>query len=62
MSRRRSEEPVFDRACYRCGAEEDLVEDAQIAGLFVCRSCLERVQRQNDMIARGLEEEPGTEG
>lgn len=53
--------PVFDRECYRCGADDDLVEDPRVEGLHVCRACLERVERQNEMIARGLEEEPGVE-
>ena len=61
MSGTRREDPVFDEACYRCGAEEDLVEDPRVAGLHVCRACLERVERQNEMIERGLEEEPGVE-
>lgn len=52
---------MFDRECYRCGAEDDLVEDPQVEGLHICRPCLERVERQNEMIARGLEEEPGVE-
>lgn len=49
---------VFDAECYRCGAEESLVEDPVFEGLYVCRSCLDRVEAQNEMIARGLEDEP----
>lgn len=49
---------VFDAACYRCDAEEDLVEDPVFDGLYVCRACLDRVEAQNEMIARGLEDEP----
>lgn len=49
---------VFDAECYRCGEEEEIVEDPVFEGLYVCRSCLDRVQSQNEMIARGLEDEP----
>ncbi|MBW3660740.1 MAG: hypothetical protein KY397_03800 [Gemmatimonadetes bacterium] len=49
---------VFDAACYRCGSEEDLVEDGTFEGLLICRPCLERVEAQNEMIERGLEDEP----
>lgn len=49
---------VFDAECYRCGGERELVEDATFAGLMICRPCLERVEAQNEMIARGLEDEP----
>lgn len=62
MSRPRPDDPAFDRECYRCGAERDLVEDERVPGLHVCRPCLERVQRQNEMIERGLEDEPRVEG
>lgn len=48
----------FEAACCRCGSEKDLVEDRDVAGLHVCRACLERVAAQNEMIARGLEDEP----
>lgn len=61
MSSGGRDEPLFAAECYRCGAEEDLVEDSRLVGLHVCRSCLERVERQNEMIRRGLEEEPGVE-
>lgn len=50
---------VFDAECYRCGAEEEIVEDPVFEGLFVCRRCLDRVEAQNEMIDRGLEDEPG---
>lgn len=49
---------VFDAECYRCGAEEDLVEDRTFEGLMICRRCLDRVEAQNAMIERGLEDEP----
>lgn len=49
---------VFDAECYRCGEEEEIVEDPVFEGLYVCRSCLDRVESQNEMIARGLEDEP----
>lgn len=52
---------VFDRACYRCGAEADLVADENTEGLWTCRSCLERVAAQNELIRRGIEEEPDVE-
>lgn len=56
------EASVFDESCVRCGAEVDLVEDENMPGLYVCRRCLERVERQNEAIRRGLEEEPDVEG
>lgn len=49
---------VFDAECYRCGARRELVEDPVFDGLFVCGPCLERVEAQNEMIDRGLEDEP----
>lgn len=49
---------VFDEECYRCGSEDEIVEDPVFEGLYVCRSCLDRVRSQNEMIARGLEDEP----
>lgn len=49
---------VFDAECYRCGSEEELVEDPIFEGLMICRRCLERVEAQNEMIERGLEDEP----
>lgn len=52
---------VFDESCVRCGSEDDLVEDENMPGLYVCRECLERVERQNEAIRRGLEEEPDVE-
>jgi hypothetical protein len=50
-----------DHACYRCGAEEDLVADENVEGVWICRSCLARVEAQNELIRRGLEEEPDVE-
>lgn len=47
--------------CCLCGAREALVEDANIAGLFTCRACIERVAAQNDRIREGLEDEPEAE-
>jgi hypothetical protein len=52
---------VFERACYRCGAEEELVADEHVEGFWICRPCLERVEAQNELIRRGLEEEPDVE-
>lgn len=62
MSRDGRDVPVFDEACVRCGAEQDLVEDENMPGLWFCRGCLERVERQNRAIRRGLEQEPDVEG
>lgn len=47
--------------CCVCGAGEDLVEDANVPGLFTCRSCLERVAAQNERIREGLDDEPEAE-
>lgn len=47
--------------CCRCGARENLVEDANVPGLFTCRACLERVASQNERIREGLEDEPEAE-
>lgn len=56
-------ESIFDQECYRCGAMEsaELIEDEQYVGLFICRSCLDKVKTHNEMIDRGLEEEPNVE-
>lgn len=54
-------ESVFEEACVRCGAEEDLVEDENAPGLHLCRACLARVEAQNRMIDEGWEEEPEVE-
>lgn len=53
---------VFDEACVRCGSEVELVEDERVPGLHLCRRCLDRVAAQNEMIARGLEDEPEVHG
>lgn len=53
--------PPFEEACVRCGAGEDLVEDENAPGLWLCRACLERVERQNRMIDEGWEDEPEVE-
>jgi late competence protein required for DNA uptake (superfamily II DNA/RNA helicase) len=50
-----------ERACYRCGAEEDLVADENVEGVWICRACLARVEVQNELIRRGLEDEPDAE-
>ncbi|MFN2421087.1 MAG: hypothetical protein ABR527_06870 [Gemmatimonadota bacterium] len=50
-----------ERACYRCGAEEDLVADENVEGIWICRPCLARVEVQNELIRRGLEDEPDAE-
>jgi hypothetical protein len=47
--------------CCRCGAREELVEDANVPGLFTCRGCLERVASQNERIREGLDDEPEAE-
>jgi hypothetical protein len=47
--------------CCRCGAREELVEDANVPGLYTCRGCLERVASQNERIREGLEDEPEAE-
>lgn len=47
--------------CCRCAAREDLVEDANVPGLYTCRGCLERVASQNERIREGLEDEPEAE-
>jgi hypothetical protein len=53
--------PPSDRACYSCGAEEDLVPDENVDEVWICRTCLARVEAQNELIRRGLEEEPDVE-
>jgi len=50
-----------DEACALCGEEEELVEDPNVSGLYVCRRCLERVAEQNERLARGLDDEPVVE-
>ena len=47
--------------CCRCGARVGLVEDANVPGLYTCRTCLERVASQNERIREGLEDEPEAE-
>ena len=47
--------------CCLCGTRADLVEDANVAGLFTCRPCLDRVAAQNERIRQGLEDEPEAE-
>lgn len=47
--------------CCLCGRREDLVEDENVGGLYTCRSCLERVESQNERIREGLEDEPEAE-
>jgi len=54
-------EGFFEQACYLCGAEEDLVPDEHVEGLWICGPCLERVAAQNELIRRGIEEEPDVE-
>ncbi|MFN2384523.1 MAG: hypothetical protein ABR559_09755 [Gemmatimonadota bacterium] len=51
-----------DAACSRCGARDELVEDANCPEVYMCRACLARVAAQNDLIDRGLEGEPVVEG
>lgn len=53
---------VLERACYRCGSDEEpLVADEHVEGFWICRSCLARVEAQNELIRKGLEEEPDVE-
>jgi len=52
---------VFDESCVRCGAEDDLREDDFVPGLYICKDCHERVERQNEAIRRGVEDEPDVE-
>lgn len=52
---------AFEHACTLCGAEEDLVPDENVDGLWICRPCLERAAAQNELIRRGIEEEPDVE-
>ena len=54
-------ESVEERACYRCGAEEELVPDENVDGVWICRACLARVEAQNELIRGGLEAEPDVE-
>jgi len=56
-----SEPDLSERACCRCGAEEELVEDEHVEDLWICRPCLDRVEAQNELIRRGIEEEPDVE-
>ena len=35
-----SPEECFDRECYLCGADKDVVPDPNFDFLFVCRTCL----------------------
>ena len=53
--------PELAGECCLCGAREDLVEDANVPGVFACRPCLDRVAAQNERIRQGLEEEPDAE-
>ena len=47
--------------CCVCGRRDDLVADENVADLFTCRTCLERVAVQNERIREGLEDEPEAE-
>jgi hypothetical protein len=47
--------------CCRCGARQDLVEDANVPGCTPAASCLDRVASQNERIREGLEDEPEAE-
>lgn len=53
--------PIFPEACCFCGAEDELVEDEHVEGLYTCRACLARVAAQNERIRGGLEDEPDVE-
>lgn len=55
------DEEVLDDECCRCGSREDLVPDEHVEGVSICRRCLARVEAQNELIRRGLEEEPDVE-
>ena len=50
-----------ERACYRCGALDDLAPDENVDDVWICRPCLARVESQNEAIRRGMEEEPDVE-
>ena len=50
-----------DRACYRCGALDELVPDENVDEVWICRPCLARVEAQNEAIRSGMEEEPDVE-
>jgi hypothetical protein len=50
-----------EESCAMCGSDEDLVEDKNMEGVFHCRTCLERVARQNESIDDGMDDEPPVE-
>jgi heterodisulfide reductase subunit B len=52
---------IEQRICVYCGACGDLVEDHELAGLFYCKRCWERFDRQSRQIEELGEAEPAAD-
>jgi len=43
--------------CVYCGGREDLTQDANLEGIWVCRSCRERQDSHQSLIDFGFDDE-----